>query len=137
MESLNRWLEGSHLGPLGQASPEAIVASAQRFIASSLATPITARSIAQSIGVTVSDLRDSFRFVLREDLNSAILGMRLKALHVRIETAPERSLQELAAEVGLLLDQEISDRFSQEFWMTPERWQQLCWGRLRFPRTKG
>ena len=136
MKSVNQLRDESVPGPLGQSSPEAIVASAQRYLASNLAMPIAARAIAQAIGVTVADLKTSFRFVLQQDLKIAILEMRLKALHALIEQAPERCLEDLAVEVGLLLDQEIQHRFHQQFWITPDKWHQMCRGRLQFRRAR-
>lgn len=109
--------------------------SAQRYIAANLEKVINSRETAQAVGISVTDLKASFRFVLQQDFKDAILSMRLKKLHALMEEMPEQSLEQLAGAVGLTLDEEIGKRFNQAFWVTPERWHQLCRSRLRLRRS--
>jgi transcriptional regulator GlxA family with amidase domain len=101
-------------------SPLQIVEDADRYIRENLNTTLTVTTIAAAIGVTRTDVKDSYRYIIDSQISYEVRRIRLYAFYNLVRSTPNRSLGELAADVGLVYGKELEAVFQEWFWTTIE-----------------
>jgi len=101
-------------------SPLQIVEDADRYIRENLSTTLTVTTIAAAIGVTRTDLKDSYKYITDGQISYEVRRIRLYAFYNLVKSTSNRSLGELAADVGLVYGKELEAVFKEWFWKTIE-----------------
>lgn len=99
-------------------SPLQIVEDAEKFIRGNLRSPLTITTIASAIGVTRTDLKDSYMHITFGQISYEIRRIRLDAFYNLVKSSANGNLTELATEMGLVYGKELEAVFKEWFWTT-------------------
>jgi len=99
-------------------SPLQIVKDAEKFIKENLRSTLTITTIASAIGVTRTDLKDSYMHITFGQISYEIRRIRLDAFYNLVKSSPNGNLTELATAVGLVYGEELEKMFKEWFWTT-------------------
>ena len=102
-------------------SPLQIVEDAEKFIKENLGSTLTITTIASAIGVTRTDLKDSYMHITFGKISYEIRRIRLDAFYNLVKSSPNGNLTELAAAVGLVYGEELEEMFKEWFWTTIDK----------------
>lgn len=111
-------------GLLAQRAPHLIVDDARQLMRQHLAEPLMAALIAKAMVISKADLEGCFREVAGRSIAEELYRMRLNALYEQIRLQQRLLIADLAASVGLPLDEALEQAFEDTFWITLQDHQQ-------------